>query len=720
MCEIVVGFYEFACISIGFYSVQWQLSQLCKPHIGQLKEQGAHSLALEQSLACCLFILHAKSKTYKENSIVKAMDQQVQDKANTQTEGSRGKEKTSSEVSSKRSLSSSKSSFASAAAKARASAEAARAKMAFAKRQLEMKKEKARLEQERAMVEANLEALELEKEAAAALAEAEVLEAAAMERDDNRSEISRLSSHVISMRTEEYVKQQTQMSSDFSTLPLKISSSACAQELTPRLIDKSQSMSAAYDIDTDKVQEQSRLCNRERLQGTRIPDSPYNLPHSTQYTAFKASPHRDPASKKYTVHSDMQHYSQSQATPMLDFAKFIARRELVTTGLNKFDDNPENFRAWESSFVNATQDLQLLASEELDLLVKWLGKESSDHVRRIRAVYVSNPQAALQLSWMRLQECYATPEVIESALFKRLDNFPRLSPKDNVKLRELADLLMEILAAKGDAYLPGLAYLDTPRGINPIVEKLPVSLQEKWLFAGSRFKEENKVSFPPFSFFTNFVCSEAKARNDPSFKLSNSSHTVIRNERPLYKHGASRVPVLVHKTDVSKNDESDSVSSKETIKRDLTKHCPIHNKSHPLLKCRAFRKKSLVERKNLLKEHKRCFKCCSPNHVARECLAILKCTECDSDRHCTVMHPDIAPLPFTTPMQEPDTDLQDVITPEVTSKCTEVCGESASLRSCAKMCLVRVFPREQRERAIKMYAIIDDQSNRSLAKGEFF
>lgn len=138
--------------------------------------------------------------------------------------------------------------------------------------------------------------------------------------------------------------------------------------------------------------------------------------------------------------------------------------------------------------------------------------------------------------------------MIESTLFKRLDNFPHLSPKDNVKLRELADLLMEILAAKGDSYLPGLVYLDTSRGINPIVEKLPASLQEKWLFIGSCFKEENKVNFPPFFFFTHFICSEAKARNDPSFKLSNSSYAVICNERLLYKHGASRVPVSVHKT----------------------------------------------------------------------------------------------------------------------------------------------------------------------------
>lgn len=48
-------------------------------------------------------------------------------------------------------------------------------------------------------------------------------------------------------------------------------------------------------------------------------------------------------------------------------------RELITTGLTKFDDQPESFRAWQSSFFNATQGLDLTAGEELDLLVKWLG-----------------------------------------------------------------------------------------------------------------------------------------------------------------------------------------------------------------------------------------------------------------------------------------------------------------------------------------------------------
>ena len=208
-----------------------------------------------------------------------------------------------------------------------------------------------------------------------------------------------------------------------------------------------------------------------------------------------------PALKPLNIPNRLQgQYSPPHAnTPhMMDFAKFLARRELVTTGLTKFDDTPENFRAWQSSFLNATQGLGITYSEELDLLVKWLGKESSEHMKRIRAVHITNPKAALQLSWDRLQECYGTPEIVENALFNRLDNFPHLSARDNLKLRELSDLLMELLAAKNDGYLPGLAYLDTPRGIKPIVEKLPTGLQEKWLNVGSRYKEKHRTTFPPF------------------------------------------------------------------------------------------------------------------------------------------------------------------------------------------------------------------------------
>lgn len=43
-----------------------------------------------------------------------------------------------------------------------------------------------------------------------------------------------------------------------------------------------------------------------------------------------------------------------------------------------------------------------------------------------------------------------------------------------------------------------------------------------------------------------------------------------------------------------------------------------------------------------------------------------------------------------------------------------------SARGCSKICLVSVYPQGQREAATRVYAIIDEQSNKSLARTEFF
>lgn len=56
----------------------------------------------------------------------------------------------------------------------------------------------------------------------------------------------------------------------------------------------------------------------------------------------------------------------------------------------------------------------------------------------------------------------------------------------------------------------------------------------------------------------------------------------------------------------------------------------------------------------------------------------------------------------------------------IISKCTNVCGVDISNRSCAKTHLVKVYPANNRENFVKLYAIIDDQSNCSLGHSEFF
>nr|XP_054587010.1 uncharacterized protein LOC129152514 [Nothobranchius furzeri] len=562
---------------------------------------------------------------------------------------------------------SSRSSVLEAAIFARASAEATNTKALYSKRQLEIKKQQANLEMD-------LQILEIEKKAAAAKVKAEVLEAAAaVEQDKGESLKSSVPPQVTRQRTMEYVQHQSQLKSH------------PAEEATPQVKLTAKAPSFTPREPTCSPPVLSKMYTEEETFG---PPREYVEPKS-------------------------HHAPHNSDTPMADFAKFLARRELITTGLFKFDDNPENFRAWQSSFLNATGGIDLTYSQQLDLLVKWLGKESSEHVKRIRAVYTSSPKAAFQLSWDRLEECYATPEVVGNALFKKLDGFPRLTNRDNVKLRELGDLLLELQVAKDEAYLPGLAYLDSPRGVKPIVEKLPPSLQDKWLHTGSKYKQNYNVTFPPFSYFVKFVQEEAKARNDPSF-VSCSSQPLNKGERPPFKQTSYKSPLTVDRTEV---DTSASASIRED---DLTRYCPVHKKTHPLAKCRAFRIKPLQERQNILKEHKRCFRCCSPMHTIKDCDLKVKCEECQSEKHCSAMHPATGQKPQPQNAPEPEPQLHDNTLPKVTSRCTEICGEGCPPRSCSKVCLVRVFPKGQPERSVKMYAILDDQSNCSLARPEFF
>ncbi|XP_042281759.1 uncharacterized protein LOC121906755 [Thunnus maccoyii] len=400
-------------------------------------------------------------------------------------------------------------------------------------------------------------------------------------------------------------------------------------------------------------------------------------------------------------------------------AQYLARRDLVNSSLYQFDDKPEHYRAWQSSYTNVTQGLGLTPTEELDLMIKWLGRESSNHVKRIRSVHITNPVTALKKAWDRLQECYAAPEMIERSLFDRLGNFPRVSAKEHVKLRELSDLLMEVQCAKEDGYLPALSYLDTARGIEPIVAKLPYGLQERWISAGSKHKEENKGQFPPFEFFSQFISYEARKRNDPSFSIPSACSSPTKFERAPFK--GTRNPISVHKTDV---DSTHTRASNVKGVSDPNKSCPIHSKPHPLKRCKAFRAKNLEERKTFLKERGICFRCCSSTtHFAKDCQNAVKCMECESTYHDSAMHPGPASqvkASSTSPHNGGEGEENNTATTVVNSSCTEVCGPGQIGRSCSKICLAKVYRKGQPDKHVKAYVILDDQSNRSLARSSLF
>lgn len=119
--------------------------------------------------------------------------------------------------------------------------------------------------------------------------------------------------------------------------------------------------------------------------------------------------------------------------------------------------------------------------------------------------------------------------------------------------------------------------------------------------------------------------------------------------------------------------------------------------------------------------------------MARDCKANLKCHLCGSTEHCTALHPnDVRMLdpktdnPYKEHGGEKPTYTATVNSTSadsgspVLALCVQICRKRFSGKSCAKMLLVRIYRCGEREKAFNMYALIDDQSNRSLARSEFF
>lgn len=186
---------------------------------------------------------------------------------------------------------------------------------------------------------------------------------------------------------------------------------------------------------------------------------------------------------------------------------YLLKKDLVSQRLRRYDDDPSSYNVWKGTFKAIVSEDTLSDLEEIDLLLRWFGPESTVQVTSIRRANPNDAKIALKKIWERLDKRYGSPELIESKLRIQVQKFPVITlPKDKTQLYSLADLLAEIECHKNnDRYAMLLSYYDTPIGVNPIVCKLPENLQNKWRHRAVKYKIQNIVPYPPFPEFVKFI-----------------------------------------------------------------------------------------------------------------------------------------------------------------------------------------------------------------------
>lgn len=177
--------------------------------------------------------------------------------------------------------------------------------------------------------------------------------------------------------------------------------------------------------------------------------------------------------------------------------------------------------------------------------------------------------------------------------------------------------------------------------------------------------------------------------------------------------------------------------SLEQPSSDPTMKCPLHHSNHALNKCKAFCIKSLEARKKFLKENGIYFRCCASTlHTIRGWKVHIECEEYGNDRHPTALHVDFRSSDRTsrsTQSSGRDSHLKNsspstqssshggeesikvkTSKPAAKTLCTHIHKGTFNGKSCSKTLLARVYRKENPEDQLTLYAIIDDQSNKSV------
>ncbi|KAK2552046.1 hypothetical protein P5673_027068 [Acropora cervicornis] len=123
-------------------------------------------------------------------------------------------------------------------------------------------------------------------------------------------------------------------------------------------------------------------------------------------------------------------------------------------------------------------DTNVSPVQEVNYLRRFTSGEALKLIDNYRKQKQRDPNWLLDSLWAELERHFGSAAAITRVLLERMDKTAAFNDGENEKLQEFADLCADVESKM--SYLPGLACLNFPITIQPIAEKLPVSLRPKW------------------------------------------------------------------------------------------------------------------------------------------------------------------------------------------------------------------------------------------------
>lgn len=281
----------------------------------------------------------------------------------------------------------------------------------------------------------------------------------------------------------------------------------------------------------------------------------------------------------------------------------------------------------------------------------------------------------------------------------------------NKALQEFSDKLVGVYETLNDKSL--IREADTQTTLKRIFDKLPPKLQDRWVMRLTGREEYDESYTPRLYEIVKFVEHQARSANHGVYNVvynSKTSNPMLKTANTKYmsnnasKKGGPEARTL-----------STSASSPATPQEGITKstscyHC---NGNHVLTKCPQFSSMTLRERQDVVKSKALCWGCLRHGHKRGKCRRPHTCDVC-SKNHPTLLHFGKKP----DKMNEHQVQTQeDKRAPTLDNKpdnatCNATQGNQDVIHSLVMPVLLSHS--ENPDLKIKVYALLDDQSNASF------
>ena len=424
-------------------------------------------------------------------------------------------------------------------------------------------------------------------------------------------------------------------------------------------------------------------------------------------------------------HSDYPPNKTSADDSLSRLADILSQRRLQDSlplpEPETFSGDLLHYPVWLKSFETIIEG----QTEKVPQRLYYLGKYTTGEAKEaIRGLLLLETTEAYKQAKKILSDRFGNPFLVADAYRKKIGEWPKIPPNDGTSLHKFSDFLMHCQTAMRTVKY--LNVLDDPDENQRMVRKLPQYLIDRWSREvdrrlnrdeEQRHHEEDacETGYPPFSEFCRFLQRESRIACNPVTAIrqrddvgredaSKGRSKIFSSNRRPQRDVVRALAAGLHEV------RSSSSPTKGERKPEPTS-CPLCKTAHDLDECKQFLKKSVAERREIIKAKALCLGCLKWGHMKRNCRRQLVCKTCHGF-HPTSLHNDPAPNENT----EETSESRD--TPEATSHRVNISDATSLTPSCVHSLIVPVWIHHTRDvgHRVLTYALLDEQSDACFVK----